>query len=84
MPSRGRVYGWGLGVAGQLGTKTARSVGLPQVVVGPWVAPNGSAIVTTDSPISPFSTDCVIRHIFSGADHCFATVSQRKVCSPAA
>lgn len=77
--SRGRVYAWGLGGAGQLGTRVTRSVATPQVVLGPWVSPNGSAIFEVNNPISEYSVDCVVKHIFSGGDHCFATVTQRKV-----
>lgn len=40
VPSRGRIYGFGLGTAGQLGTKTMRNSTLPQVVLGPWVSVN--------------------------------------------
>ncbi|XP_015126576.1 probable E3 ubiquitin-protein ligase HERC4 isoform X2 [Diachasma alloeum] len=77
VPSRGRVYAWGLGGAGQLGIKGTGSAPLPQVVLGPWVSPNGSSIYTVDGPRSEYSVDCVVRHIYSGADHCFATVSKR-------
>lgn len=75
MPSRGRVYAWGLGGAGQLGNLTAQSATTPQVVLGPWSSPNGSSIVHYNPQI-----DCVVKHIFSGGDHCFATISQKKVC----
>lgn len=37
VPSRGRVYGFGLGCAGQLGTRVTNSTPIPQVVLGPWV-----------------------------------------------
>ncbi|XP_011296686.1 probable E3 ubiquitin-protein ligase HERC4 isoform X3 [Fopius arisanus] len=78
VPSRGRVYAWGLGGAGQLGINGARSVAIPQVVLGPWVSPNGSSIYTIDRPKSEYSVDCVVRHIYSGGDHCFASVSKRE------
>ncbi|XP_012252634.2 probable E3 ubiquitin-protein ligase HERC4 isoform X1 [Athalia rosae] len=78
VPSRGRVYAWGLGGAGQLGCRVSRSVTTPQVVLGPWVSPNGVAMVTSDKPSTPHSVDCVVRHVFSGGDHCFAVVTHRK------
>lgn len=37
VPSRGRIYGFGLGGSGQLGSRTIRNSSLPQVVLGPWV-----------------------------------------------
>lgn len=37
VPSRVRIYGFGLGGSGQLGTKAMASAALPQVVQGPWV-----------------------------------------------
>lgn len=79
VPSRGRVYAWGLGGAGQLGTRVTRTVSTPQVVLGPWVSPNGSSIYTVDNPITEHSSDCVVKYIFCGGDHCFATVTKREV-----
>ncbi|XP_046611167.1 probable E3 ubiquitin-protein ligase HERC4 isoform X2 [Neodiprion virginianus] len=78
VPSRGRVYAWGLGGAGQLGARVSRSVSTPQVVLGPWVSPNGAAMVQPDISATPHSVDCVVRHVFTGGDHCFATVTHRK------
>lgn len=37
VPSRGRVYAFGLGGSGQLGNRGTNNATLPQVVVGPWV-----------------------------------------------
>ncbi|XP_058798265.1 probable E3 ubiquitin-protein ligase HERC4 [Phymastichus coffea] len=73
VPSRGKVYAWGLGGSGQLGSRTARSASTPQIVLGPWTSKNGLSSMETES-ISPVSEDCVVKHIFSGGDHCFATV----------
>lgn len=74
------MYAWGLGGAGQLGTRVTQSVTTPQVVVGPWVAPNGTAMITLDSnTLSPYAIDCVVKHVYSGGDHCFATVTPRRV-----
>lgn len=38
VPSRGRIYGFGLGGAGQLGLAAMTNASLPQVVRGPWVS----------------------------------------------
>lgn len=76
VPSRGRVYAWGLGGAGQLGNRASRSAATPQVVLGPWSSPSGSSM-KFDLYYSP-QIDCVVRHIFSGADHCFVTITPRE------
>ncbi|XP_011636945.1 probable E3 ubiquitin-protein ligase HERC4 isoform X1 [Pogonomyrmex barbatus] len=76
VPSRGRVYAWGLGGAGQLGNRASQSATTPQIVLGPWSSPSGSSM-TLDLHYSPL-IDCVVKHIFSGGDHCFATITQRK------
>jgi len=43
VPSRGRLYSFGLGGAGQLGTSCNESSMSPQVVHGPWVSPKGES-----------------------------------------
>lgn len=60
VPSRGRVYGFGLGGSGQLGIRSACNTSTPQVVVGPW----GSVSSTSLIPNTPAS--CMIKQIFSG------------------
>lgn len=37
VPSRGRIYGFGLGSSGQLGNRSTNNALLPQIVLGPWV-----------------------------------------------
>lgn len=64
VPSRGRVYGFGLGGSGQLGNRTAKNSQLPQVVVGPW-AMREPPVDINEFPLS-------VRRIFSGGDHSFA------------
>lgn len=49
VPSRGRVYGFGLGGVGQLGTRSAHSVNTPQVVMGPWLSPSGVSLVPNNT-----------------------------------
>lgn len=69
VPSRGRVYGFGLGGSGQLGGRQPRNSTTPQIVLGPWVSPSGTPVVATSEE------SCVIKRIFAGGDHCFVTVS---------
>lgn len=76
VPSRGRVYAWGLGAAGQLGNNVTRSVATPQVVHGPWVVPNGSSMMDFNE-FTFGKTNYIVKHIFTGGDHCFATVVPR-------
>lgn len=42
VPTRGRIYGFGMGCAGQLGTRNTKNSMFPQVVLGPWVGGVGS------------------------------------------
>lgn len=79
VPSRGRVYAWGLGRSGQLGNGTILSAMIPKVVHGPWVSPNGVSTMDLDEESSLSETDYIVRHIFTGGNHCFATVVPRKV-----
>ncbi|XP_070070832.1 probable E3 ubiquitin-protein ligase HERC3 isoform X1 [Drosophila takahashii] len=71
VPSRGRVYAFGLGSSGQLGTRSTKSLMLPQVVIGPWVSPSGSALLqSNDAKVS-----VVIHQIFSGGDQSIVTTT---------
>ncbi|XP_020812495.1 probable E3 ubiquitin-protein ligase HERC4 isoform X2 [Drosophila serrata] len=71
VPSRGRVYSFGLGSSGQLGTRSTKSLMLPQVVIGPWVSPSGSALLqSSDAKVS-----VVIHQIFSGGDQSIVTTT---------
>ncbi|XP_032598724.1 probable E3 ubiquitin-protein ligase HERC4 isoform X1 [Drosophila grimshawi] len=71
VPARGRIYGFGLGSSGQLGTRNTKSLNLPQMVIGPWVSPSGSALLqSSDAQIA-----VVIRQIFSGGDQSIVTTS---------
>lgn len=72
VPSRGRVYSFGLGGLGQLGGRKPTNAATPQVVMGPWVSPSGTAVIPTAME------SVVIHRIFSGGDHCFATVTERR------
>lgn len=72
VPSRGRIYSFGLGGAGQLGFRKTTNATTPQLVIGPFNANNHSN-----------SHDKYwIRRIFAGGDHCFAIVSKVNNDSP--
>lgn len=66
VPSRKRVYGFGLGGSGQLGAgKECSTSSLPQTVNGPWVS---STSVTSEC-------DLIISKIFAGGDHCLVSLT---------
>ncbi|XP_032669055.1 probable E3 ubiquitin-protein ligase HERC4 isoform X2 [Odontomachus brunneus] len=71
VPSRGRVYAWGLGGAGQLGNGIAKNSTTPQAVFGPWMEK-----LDSQNRLEP--PEYVVKHIYSGGDHCFTTVTLRK------
>lgn len=74
VPSRGRVYSFGLGFAGQLGLRKTTNASTPQVVLGPWVSPSGKSIINDHNTKEGY----VIHRIFAGGNHCFVTVTRRE------
>lgn len=72
------MYAFGLGGAGQLGTRATCSATTPQVVLGPWVSPGGVSVVETGIQ-TEHASNCMVRRIYSGGDHCFATVTHKEV-----
>lgn len=70
IPSRGRVYAFGVGGAGQLGTKKTINSSTPQLVLGPWFTG------TSMSKSNITDASCVVNKIFAGGDHCFVTVTR--------
>ncbi|XP_017135160.2 probable E3 ubiquitin-protein ligase HERC4 isoform X1 [Drosophila miranda] len=72
VPSGGRVYSFGLGASGQLGTRNTISQTLPKVVIGPWVSPSGSALMESSEGADE---SVVIRKIFSGGDQSIVTTT---------
>ena len=71
VPSRGRVYSFGLGGGGQLGTRVKTNCSTPQVVLGPWVSPSGVPVITDKKKTSE---NVLVTHIFSGGNQSFVTV----------
>lgn len=67
VPSRKKVYGFGLGGSGQLGAgKDYSKSSLPQTVNGPWVSATSVAS----------NSDLMIGSIFAGGDHCLVSLIQ--------
>ncbi|ENN74042.1 hypothetical protein YQE_09366, partial [Dendroctonus ponderosae] len=66
VPSRGRVYSFGIGGSGQLGVRKTNSAYTPQAVLGPWVSPGGSSLIPSDNENGP---NLVIRRLFAGYEH---------------
>lgn len=73
VPSRGLVYSYGLGGAGQLGLRKSGNASSPQVVLGPWVSLSGNKLVSNNS-----KDVIVIKSIFAGGDQCVALVTDKK------
>ena len=69
-PSNSKVYGFGLGGAGQLGSKNPVNSSTPQLVVGPWMSMSNLAVF----PSSDQGENVIVKKIFAGGDHCFASV----------
>lgn len=73
VPSRGRLYSFGLGGSGQLGNRGTKNANVPQLVFGPWVSPNG------DSLLNKYDKDNqIINSIFSGGDHSFLSTAKQE------
>ncbi|KRT83036.1 Regulator of chromosome condensation repeat containing protein [Oryctes borbonicus] len=76
IPSRGRVYSFGLGGAGQLGGRKPVNSSTPQVVLGPWVSPSGTSVISDNN------SNFMVKRIFAGGDHCFAIVTNHSPQDP--
>ena len=80
IPSRGRVYAFGLGGSGQLGLKSSNNMTSPQPVIGPWVAPNSSIQMEVEDFDDTSAIQTIsVRKIFCGGDQSFALVSPNVV-----
>ena len=79
VPTRGRVYAFGLGGSGQLGQSTYNSTTTPQVVHGSWVGPSGEPTAPKRilSDITHSEKVIVIR-IGAGGDQSFVIVQDPK------
>jgi len=73
VPSKGRVYSFGLGSVGQLGTKLFINSNTPQLVLGPWLSPSGTAVIDTKK-------EYIVKSIYAGGDQCFVRVTHKLVC----
>lgn len=73
MPSKGRVYSFGLGSVGQLGTKASINSNTPQLVLGPWLSPSGTSMIETNK-------EYIVKSIYAGGDQCFVKVTHKSVC----
>ncbi|XP_055373246.1 probable E3 ubiquitin-protein ligase HERC4 isoform X2 [Condylostylus longicornis] len=73
--SRGRVYGFGLGSSGQLGNKSVISANVPQVILGPWVSPNGT-LIQDEVKQDKMGSSVTVTRIFCGGDHCLVSTAE--------
>lgn len=77
VPSRGKIYGFGLGSNGQLGALGTCNPKLPQVVVGPWIADRGGGggaggKMEVDGERDESGRSWKVLRIFSGGDQSIA------------
>lgn len=72
VPSKGRVYSFGLGIVGQLGTNTSINSNTPQLVLGPWLSPSGVSLIETKKKY-------IVKSIYAGGDQCFVRVTHKRV-----
>ncbi|ERE89328.1 putative E3 ubiquitin-protein ligase HERC4 isoform 1 [Cricetulus griseus] len=78
VPSSGRIYSFGLGGNGQLGTGSTSNRKSPFTVKGNWFSYNGQCPQDIDSE------DCFcVKRIFSGGDQSFSHYSNPQSCGPA-
>lgn len=66
VPSRGRVYSFGLNSCGQLGTRSTNNATVPMLVIGPWAF---------DKDDKTEQENIFVKRIFSGGDRSFAYTS---------
>lgn len=64
LPSRNKIYAFGLGGSGQLGSRNYNKSSIPQIVNGPWLAEVG---VTSNVNLK-------IKKIYAGGDHCLVSL----------
>ncbi|VVC31316.1 Hypothetical protein CINCED_3A018116 [Cinara cedri] len=70
VPSKGRVYSFGLGGVGQLGTRASVNSNTPQLVLGPWLSPTGVSVIETNKQY-------IVKSIYAGGDQCFVKVTHK-------
>ncbi|XP_058829831.1 probable E3 ubiquitin-protein ligase HERC4 isoform X2 [Topomyia yanbarensis] len=71
VPSRGKIYGFGLGGVGQLGVGVNTSFNTPQIVRGPWV---DSFLDRNLRASVAYPSQLVVGKIFAGGDQCFVSL----------
>lgn len=72
VPSRGKIYGFGLGGVGQLGVGVSSNYNTPQIVRGPWIDPGPNTTLNTLT--TPPVTQLIVGKIFAGGDQCFVSL----------
>lgn len=73
VPSKGRVYSFGLGSVGQLGTNNLNNSNIPQLVLGPWLSSSFGALTKRTKE------QCNVTSIYAGGDRCFVRITRQTV-----
>jgi E3 ubiquitin-protein ligase HERC4 len=87
VPSRGKIYGFGIGGSGQLGNRANCNSTIPQVVNGPWVLlknnnktismdEKGGGGIISNGLIEPL---LMVTKIFAGGDHCIVAAGESEI-----
>lgn len=76
VPTRGKIYGFGLGGSGQLGALGVCNPKVPQVVVGPWVASGASGMEVDGGETA---VNWKVLKIFAGGDQSIACGAETTV-----
>lgn len=78
VPSRGRLYAFGLAGSGQLGSESTNNANTPQVVHGSWVSPMGNTLKTMKRSISLVEQEQLVLFLVgAGGDQSFGAVCPR-------
>ncbi|XP_059098839.1 probable E3 ubiquitin-protein ligase HERC4 isoform X1 [Tigriopus californicus] len=78
VPSRGRLYAFGLAGSGQLGSENTSNSNTPQVVHGSWVSPMGNMLKAIKRSISLVEQEQLVLFLVgAGGDQSFGAVCPR-------
>ncbi|KAB7500915.1 putative E3 ubiquitin-protein ligase HERC4 [Armadillidium nasatum] len=80
---KGQVYSFGQGMSGQLGVKCPQNRNLPHTVIGPWRAPSGRSVSSTQD-VNEENTETIfyVKNVFAGGDASFVSVSEEQKQGP--
>ncbi|XP_005105124.1 probable E3 ubiquitin-protein ligase HERC4 isoform X1 [Aplysia californica] len=78
VPSTGRLYAFGLGGSGQLGTSSLENKNSPFLVQGPFVSQSGAG--TSNMQVDNQGPELCVKSIYTGGDHSFVLAQDCSAC----